>query len=57
MAAPRTVPTSRLSRFAKLGSLATGVATNMLVDGAKSALTGKGWDNKSYYYNLKTLKN
>ena len=46
MAAPRNVPTSRLSRFAKLGSLATGVASNMLVDGAKSALTGKGWDNK-----------
>ena len=56
MAAPRTVPTSRLSRFAKLGSLATGVATNMLVDGAKSALTGKGWDNKSLLLQPKNIE-
>ncbi len=56
MAAPRTVPTSRLSRFAKLGSLATGVASNMLVDGAKSALTGKGWDNKSLLLQPKNIE-
>lgn len=56
MAAPRTVPTSRLSRFAKLGSLATGVATNMLVYGAKSALTGKGWDNKSLLLQPKNIE-
>ncbi|MDQ2043417.1 AarF/ABC1/UbiB kinase family protein [Pseudoalteromonas sp. 20-92] len=56
MAAPRTVPTSRLSRFAKLGSLATGVATNMLVDGAKSALNGKGWNNKSLLLQPKNIE-
>ena len=56
MAAPRTVPTSRLSRFAKLGSLATGVATNMLVDGAKSALSGKGWDNKALLLQPKNIE-
>ena len=56
MAAPRNVPTSRLSRFAKLGSLATGVAGNMLVDGAKSALTGKGWDNKRLLLQPKNIE-
>ena len=56
MAAPRNVPTSRLSRFAKLGSLATGVASNMLVDGAKSALTGKGWDNKRLLLQPKNIE-
>jgi predicted unusual protein kinase regulating ubiquinone biosynthesis (AarF/ABC1/UbiB family) len=50
------VPTSRLSRFAKLGSLATGVASNMLVDGAKSALTGKGWDNKRLLLQPKNIE-
>ncbi|ATG57791.1 MULTISPECIES: ABC1 kinase family protein [Pseudoalteromonas] len=56
MAAPRNVPTSRLSRFAKLGSLASGVAGNMLVDGAKSALTGKGWDNKRLLLQPKNIE-
>lgn len=56
MAAPRNVPTSRLTRFAKLGSLATGVAGNMLVDGAKSALTGKGWDNKRLLLQPKNIE-
>ena len=56
MAAPRNVPTSRLSRFAKLGSLATGVAGNMLIDGAKSALTGKGWDNKRLLLQPKNIE-
>ncbi len=57
MANERSVPTSRLSRFAKLGSLATGVATNMLVGGAKSALSGKGWDNKSLLLQPKNIEN
>ena len=57
MANERPVPTSRLSRFAKLGSLATGVATNMLVGGTKSALSGKGWDNKSLLLQPKNIEN
>ncbi|MFP3352844.1 AarF/ABC1/UbiB kinase family protein [Pseudoalteromonas sp. SIMBA_153] len=57
MANERPVPTSRLSRFAKLGSLATGVATNILVGGTKSALSGKGWDNKSLLLQPKNIEN
>ncbi|WP_462158561.1 ABC1 kinase family protein [Pseudoalteromonas sp. GB56] len=38
----KAVPTSRFSRAARLGSLATKVAGNMLVEGAKSWVTGKG---------------
>ncbi|ASM49591.1 hypothetical protein PESP_a1479 [Pseudoalteromonas espejiana DSM 9414] len=56
MATPRSVPTSRLSRFAKLGSLAGGVAANMLIDGTKSAITGKGWDNKSLLLQPKNIE-
>ena len=56
MAAPRTIPTSRFSRLVKLGSLATGVATNMLVDGTKSTLSGKGWDNKALLLQPKNIE-
>jgi len=56
MAAPRSIPTSRLSRFTKLGSLASGVAANMLIDGTKSALSGKGWDNKSLLLQPKNIE-
>ncbi|MBB1293750.1 AarF/ABC1/UbiB kinase family protein [Pseudoalteromonas sp. SR41-4] len=57
MANERAVPTSRFSRFAKLGSLATSVASNMLFEGAKSTLSGKGWDNKSLLLQPKNIKN
>ncbi|TMP08933.1 ubiquinol-cytochrome C reductase [Pseudoalteromonas sp. S3178] len=56
MAAPRSIPTSRLSRFAKLGSLASGVAANILIDGTKSALSGNGWDNKSLLLQPKNIE-
>lgn len=35
------VPSSRLSRLARLGSLATGVAGNMLMEGARQLVAGK----------------
>ncbi|MBQ4858473.1 AarF/ABC1/UbiB kinase family protein [Pseudoalteromonas sp. MMG007] len=56
MAAPRSIPTSRLSRFTKLGSLASGVAANMLIEGTKSALSGNGWDNKSLLLQPKNIE-
>jgi len=56
MAASRSVPTSRLSRFAKLGSLAGGVATNMLIAGTKSTLTGNGWNNKDLLLQPKNIE-
>lgn len=56
MAVPRSIPTSRLSRFAKLGSLASGVAANILIDGTKSALSGNGWDNKSLLLQPKNIE-
>ncbi|MCK8115951.1 AarF/ABC1/UbiB kinase family protein [Pseudoalteromonas sp. 2CM37A] len=56
MAASRSIPTSRLSRFAKLGSLAGGVATNMLIDGTKSALSGNGWNNKALLLQPKNIE-
>jgi hypothetical protein len=38
---PHAVPASRLSRLVRLGSLASGVAGNMLAEGAKQWAQGR----------------
>jgi predicted unusual protein kinase regulating ubiquinone biosynthesis (AarF/ABC1/UbiB family) len=51
----RAIPTSRLARLAKLGSMAGKVAGNMLVSGAKGALNGQQWDNKALLLQPKNI--
>ncbi|MGB0841208.1 MAG: ABC1 kinase family protein [Pseudoalteromonas shioyasakiensis] len=56
MSKERAIATSRFARFAKLGSLAGKVAGNMLVSGAKGALNGQAWDNKSLLLQPKNIE-
>lgn len=56
MTKERAIPTSRFSRFAKLGSMAGKVAGNMLVSGAKGALKGESWNNKNLLLQPKNIE-